>query len=235
MIKEALQYVVGMGKAELHQIDGQEYSDKQLHLIEEPTAREIELNSLSGMVEYLKSKFDTNDALMVHVVSPTRVVAFNSLNSNMNRDRFVEATAMIPDFSFDRWYDTEQFNIKLQSCFVAGDDKDIILKVVGNIKESQVRTTGDDGVSQMVTAKVGVASVSDVVVPNPVSLRPFRTFVEVKQPESEFVFRMKDGPSCALFEADGGAWKLMAMQNIKIYLEEALEIEIKSGKVIVIA
>jgi hypothetical protein len=29
---------------------------------------------------------------------------------------------------------------------------------------------------------------------------------------------MKEGPSAALFEADGGKWKIYAMQNIKGYL-----------------
>lgn len=47
------------------------------------------------------------------------------------------------------------------------------------------------------------------------------------QPESDFVFRMKedkyDGVQCALFEADGGAWKLHAMESIQEYLEEQLK------------
>lgn len=46
---------------------------------------------------------------------------------------------------------------------------------------------------------------------------------------------MKSGPTCALFEADGGAWKLQAIQNIKDYLVAALEEEIKSEKVFIIA
>ena len=64
------------------------------------------------------------------------------------------------------------------------------------------------------------------VVPNPVRLKPYRTFLEVEQPESEFIFRMKDchgGIGCAFFEADGGAWKIEATQNIKAYLQEELK------------
>lgn len=48
----------------------------------------------------------------------------------------------------------------------------------------------------------------------------------MEQPESQFVFRMKedkyDGVQCALFEADGGAWRLNAMANIKAYLAHEL-------------
>lgn len=41
-----------------------------------------------------------------------------------------------------------------------------------------------------------------------------------------FIFRVKDndryGVTCALFEADGGAWKNEAKANIKAYLEKEL-------------
>jgi hypothetical protein len=116
--------------------------------------------------------------------------------------------------------------IFLPSCFVENNDKAKILKIVGNIKDKAVRQYGDDGITQQVTAKTGLALVEDVPVPNPVMLAPFRTFMEVEQPESKFVFRMKrgdDGPECALFEADGGAWKLEAMKRIKAYLQAELD------------
>ncbi|MDF9627266.1 hypothetical protein P5775_32030, partial [Bacillus cereus] len=100
---------------------------------------------------------------------------------------------------------------------------------------NDVKEIGDDGVSQAVTVKTGVASRGNAKVPNPVQLSPYRTFVEVKQPESKFVFRMREGARCGLFEADGGAWKLEAMNNIKEYLNEALAQEIESKKVFVLA
>jgi len=74
------------------------------------------------------------------------------------------------------------------------------------------------GVSQSVTARAGLARVAEVPVTNPVTLRPYRTFAEVEQPASPFILRLKrkDGemPQCALFEADGGKWKIEAIQNI---------------------
>jgi hypothetical protein len=235
MIKEALQYIVGLGNLKIHYENGQAYANQPLHVLKEPTVAPIEVRSLSGLVEYLTSQFDTEEQLMVHVSSPTEVIAFSTLNSDVNRNEYIRATALLPSFSFDRFYDAEDFNIKLQSAFVKNEDRDIMLKVVGNIREENVKTVGDDGVSQAVQAKVGVATVATVQVPNPVVLKPFRTFVEVDQPESEFIFRLQNGPRAALFEADGGAWKLTAMKNIKEYLQAALEEEIETGKIIIIA
>ncbi|MCM3620484.1 hypothetical protein M3936_23290 [Sutcliffiella horikoshii] len=235
MIREAIEYIVDLGNTRKEMIDGQVYTTQRMHLVPEAVATSLQVRSLSGLVEYLQSDFDTEDPLMIHVVSPTEVVVFDTLNRDFNRNELIRAKAMIPSITFDRWYDAEEFNIKLQSVFVKNEDRDVMLKVVGNIKEEAVNTVGDDGVSQSVVAKTGVASVGNVLVPNPVLLKPYRTFVEVDQPASDFIFRMKSGPSCALFEADGGAWKVQAMKNIKEYLQVALVKEFEAGKLVIIA
>ncbi|MED1384058.1 hypothetical protein [Bacillus mycoides] len=235
MIKEAIQYLVKLGNTETKEIDGQTFSTQPLHVVEEPTAHALLVRNLSGLVDYVKSNFDVEESLMIHIASPTTVKCFTAINGNYNRTMFVQTEALIPDFNFGHWHDVESFIINLQSAFVKNDDRDVMLKVVGNITEENVKTYGDNGTSQSVVAKSGVATVADVAVPNPVALQPYRTFVEVAQPESEFIFRMKDGPRCSLHEADGGAWKLEAIKNIKEYLTAELEEEIQSKKVFIIA
>lgn len=235
MIKEAIQYIVGLGTVETFTIEDQDFSSQKLHLIEQPVANSLLVHSLSGLIDYLKSNFDSEETVMIHVQSPTEVSVYHSLNGNRKRECLIRAIPQLPQFRFDEWYDQESFIIKLQSAFVQNDDRDVVLKVVGNVKEEDVRTYGDDGISQSVTAKAGIATISQVVVPNPVTLAPFRTFVEIKQPESDFVFRMKNGPRCAFFEADGGAWKLEAMREIKTYLQLLLSEEVESGKIVIIA
>ena len=115
----------------------------------------------------------------------------------------------------------------MQSKFVPNTDSDLLLKFAGTVESGTITDYGDDGISQKATVKTGVASKADAVIPSPVRLKPYRTFTEVDQPESDFVFRMKedkyDGVQCALFEADGGAWKLHAMESIQEYLEEQLK------------
>ena len=54
------------------------------------------------------------------------------------------------------------------------------------------------------------------------TLRPFRTFQEVEQPESEFLLRLDEDGNIGLFEADGGMWKLTARQTVKAFLEKKL-------------
>ncbi|MGF9907297.1 hypothetical protein [Brevibacillus porteri] len=236
MLKEALQYLIGLGNTEIFTTQtGQEYASQSVHLIKQPTPEAIVVRNLSGLVDYLIHNYDDQPPVLVHVASPTQVDVFSTFNNDYNRNHLLRAEALLPRIAFGQFLNAEPFNILLQSCFVPNEARSVVLKVIGNIKEETVSNIGDDGVSQQVTAKTGVTTVENIVVPNPVSLKPFRTFVEIEQPESEFVFRMKSGPSAALFEADGGAWKLTAIARISEYLQGALEDEIKGGKVTIIA
>ncbi|AFC93727.1 phage protein [Streptococcus pneumoniae] len=49
-----------------------------------------------------------------------------------------------------------------------------------------------------------------------------RTFSEVEQPASLFVFRIDKQANMALFEADGKRWVADAVGNIAAYLKEQL-------------
>ena len=61
--------------------------------------------------------------------------------------------------------------------------------------------------------KTGVANLAKAKAPNPVMLRPYRTFAEVEQPASQFVFRIDKNAEMALFSADGGKWHLNAIKS----------------------
>lgn len=233
MIKEALQYIVGLGEANVKEYvlpDGEKglYSDKPLHRLETPipVAEKLYLHTLTGLVDYIKSGSDKfADKMIVEVQSPTKVHLYSQLNEKRSREYLIEVDAMVPEFNFDRFYGQEEFCIALQSKFVPNEDRELLLKFAGTVEAGTVAQYGDDGVTQKATIKTGLTSKGEALIPNPVVLRPYRTFLEVEQPESAFIFRMREGygVECAIFEADGGAWQIEAMQNVKAYLEKELE------------
>lgn len=226
MIRAALEYINGLKEPTIKEIDGNTYSDKPLNRISYvPYASTIEMKTLSSLVEYIKANIDSmSEKMIVHVVSPTEVQLYSALDTDRNREYLVEVNAELPDFRFGSFIDHESFVIALQSKFVPNDDRDLVLKFAGTVEDGTVAEYGDDGVTQKATIKTGIASKTDAVVPNPVNLIPYRTFLEVQQPASDFIFRMKSscGVQCAIFEADGGAWKNEAMNNIKEYLKNEL-------------
>ncbi|MGG3452281.1 hypothetical protein [Domibacillus aminovorans] len=236
MLKEALQYIIGLKRPEIVETkDGKTYTPVSLtRLDREHDVAPIELRSLSGLVDYVQSNFDHERKLLIHVESPRSVRVYDALNDENDRRTYVKATAMLPSIIFERYMDRENFNVQLQACFVKNEDRDSVLKLISSIVEDNSLKTEDTGITQRVTAKTGITSVGVENVPNPVTLKPFRTFVEVTQPESEFILRLKEGPNVALFEADGAAWELNAMASIAEYLKENLAAEIADKKVYVI-
>lgn len=240
-IKEALEYSVELANNEekiiTSELDGIEYYDSKKHNLVEldpkKYARSIKLNTLTGLVEYLKSGRDGLDKekLTVHVVSPTEVEVFSELDVERKREIYLTTEAILPQYNYGSYYPVDEFNIKIQSVFVGNADSDILTTFASAIHVDNGATVADNGTSQTVTVKSGVSSLAKGKAPNPVSLQPYRTFVEVKQPESNFVFRINDKPGCALFEADGGLWKNAAMRNVKVFLEKELE-ELENVEVI---
>lgn len=228
MIKKALEYIVGLNQPTIQPIGGQTYSDKPLYRINySPKAEPIKLDTLTSLVDYIVSEFDTHGKLFVHVVSPTWVDVFSVLDDDRCREKLLEVRALVPRFDFGQFMDHEAFCIGLQSKFLDEDDRALLLKFAGTVEAGSVAQYGDDGVTQKATVKTGLASKADAVVPNPVNLRAYRTFLEVRQPKAQYVFRMKQNNmgavQCALFEADGGAWQIAAKEDIKDYLVSQLE------------
>lgn len=227
MIKKALEYINELKKPEMIHLGGQDYSDKPLHRISHnPKAAAIEMNTLSSLVEYIESDFDCRSKVFVHVKSPTKVVVYSVLDKDREREYLVEVNALLPSFRFNDFINHEEFCINIQSKFVDNPDRALLLKFAGTVEAGSVAQYGDDGVTQKATVKVGVASKGDAIVPNPVSLSAYRTFIEVEQPCQQFIFRMKQSGSgvlCGLFEADGGAWKLEAMEAVRMFLVEHLK------------
>lgn len=225
IIKEALEYIGFISGPELQEIDGITYSDKELYpIIHNPLARAIQMNTLTSLVEYIKSQTDVIcEKMIVHVQSPTKVSLYSALDLERTRECLVEVNARIPEFEYGRYIDHERFCVALQAKFMDDPESDrgLVLKFAGTVEEGTVAQYSDDGISQKATIRTGIASKGEALVPNPVKLRPYRTFHEVQQPSSEFIFRMRssEGVECALFEADGGAWENVAMENIKEYLK----------------
>jgi hypothetical protein len=235
MIKEAIQYLLELTRPETIEAAGKIYSTNQLYRLDkEQDVSPINARSLSGLVDYVKSNFDHERPVMIHVESPTKVSVFDALNDINDRRTYVKAGALLPDIILEQYMDRERFQIMLQACFVTNEHKSTVIKVISSIVEDGSVTTTDDGLSQRVTAKTGIATVGNIELPNPVTLKPFRTFAEVAQPESEFVLRLKEGGKVGLFEADGGAWELNAMANIAEFLATELAEEIAAKKVYII-
>jgi hypothetical protein len=211
-------------------IDDRLFSTVQLHKLpkdQEPDLPDaFKIATLQGVVDYIEANRDGLDLsqCMLHVGSPTEVSLVSRTLERAKRATYVKATVMDRSAGFfGVWHDTLDATIKLQSVFEEQGQKAEVLRIVGAVAVEAEIQNRDDGRSQAVATRAGVkVLLGDMVdVPNPVVLAPFRTFPEIVQPASPFIFRMEkhgDKPKIGFFEADGGEWKLDAVAAIAGWL-----------------
>lgn len=206
------------------------FVDKPMHMLVDEIAVDTPLhtNSLSSVADYIKSNADF-DALasdgrkIIHVEDEKTVWLYTEMNSFKKRSALLLASAWVSSFPFGQWLSLENFIISVQANFVTDEHRDEFLSFVATVKQDTGVEQQDDGVTQKVTTRSGVSLSRTSKVPNPITLRPFRTFSEVEQPESAFVFRIKAEEGCgvkaALFAADGDAWRHDAILKIRDYFQ----------------
>lgn len=231
MIAEAINKILLLAPPNLVKgEDGLTRADKELHLVKTPMAGAVTVWTLTGFMQLIHEKIEKLDpqSVFIHVESHLEVALLARMSDAFGRrGRLIEAHCAndVGQFKFGQFQDSEPFIIGLQSCFVPGvGDIDYVLRMASNLAAEAVTTADDDGISQRVAMKAGVVLKAQETVKARVKLSPYRTFREVDQPTSEFVLRLRTShnedqpPVCALFEADGGRWKLDAMNAVAAWL-----------------
>jgi len=221
--KSFIEKIEQLAATTTHEFERKTYTNKPLILLQPPMAAKFNLSSLSSVLDFCENEMEAGKHVL-HIESHCQVTLWGPIDELLRRrELFVSASSETGKFNFGKYYSVENFIINLQAQFLQDDTTTNILKLVGNMTKVSEIGTKDDGVTQRVEARAGLAKVENVSVPNPVTLRPYRTFIEVDQPASNFVLRMNSDHQCALFEADGGAWQLEAMRNVKNYLDNGLK------------
>ena len=235
MIDESfIEKIEQMAKVERFEIGGIEYASKGLVKINQPMAAELKINSLTALLDYIEKEMEDAPHIL-HIVDHANVSLLGRLTTPYRtRENFVRAECHKYDFQYGNSYSVDKFIIAMQAQFVQDETTAKILKLVGNLTSQTEVQTKDDGVTQRVEARTGLAKVENVSVPNPVCLAPFRTFIELDQPHSNFVLRLDSNQRCALYEADGGAWKITAMKGIREFLDNGLKSIGKADQVTII-
>jgi hypothetical protein len=167
--------------------------------------------------------------IVVNVTNYNEVELFNE-KADMNNSLRIVAKAsfknMFEQFEQGRFEDQERFIIQLLSRFEETPERQELLKVVSKVKSGTSTTSSDDGFSQEVEVKDGVHLVKEATLKNLWKLKPFKTFPEVEQPDVNYILRVdgkQDAPRFALFEADGGMWKIRATKAVREWLVNAVK------------
>lgn len=224
MIKDALQYLVQLGRPEIVQVAGRQcvLGPAGLKQINDPLPAALDFHTLDGLAQYVTCDIDklAREGAFIHVASPWAVSLLRPLRTeDMARMQLAQATPLQKQqHPFGRYMPTEEFCIWMMTGFADGEDRAGVVKLVGNMRAEHVKTLTDDGFTQVAAVKAGVTKVAEIEVKNPVVLRPYRTFPEAEQPTSFYVLRVKEDDGsiqAALFEVQDPTWMVRAAENIR--------------------
>ena len=220
--------------------DGHRYSNVDLHEVKpevELPAR-YSVDTLEALVKLIRTEgIDHSPRLYVRVDSARRVMVDTTYThkeyAEYSRLPLYEAVSDVPSISVNQSISQERAIVELQSLYAVTDDRDYLLSLLSRIDVNQGVSSVDNEISQEVSVRTGAVLKEQQTVQPIVHLQPYRTFLEVEQPASDFLLRLDKDGRPALYEADGGAWKLEAKRNIAAYLGEQLADLVERGSVVV--
>jgi hypothetical protein len=196
------------------------------------------VDTLEALVKLIRTEGVAQAPLLYVRVDGARLVVVDSTYTGRDyaiysRLPLYEAVSDAPGITVNQEMSQEQAIVELQSLYAVTPDRDYLLALLSRIDVNQGVSTVDNGVSQEVSVRTGAVLKEQQTVKPIVHLQPYRTFLEVEQPASDFLLRLSKSGYPALHEADGGAWRLEAKRNIAAYLGEKLADLIESGNVVV--
>lgn len=235
MLKEFIDRIIELGAPNTVELDGAYFSDKPFHEIRKKIfyPQIMSIQSLTGFVDFINENLDEMDLedIMIQVANYQHVNLVGSLDEEGRRENYLTAEFSVRTFgyNFGHWYDAEMFIIHALTNFndVKGTHLRDIVAIASGLTSGSESRAEDDGITQRVTVKKGVAIKEDIQLPNPVTLIPKKSFDELSLPTAQYVFRVRAregrGPECALFEADGAHWEHQVVLLIKKWLSEKIE------------
>lgn len=241
-LRDAIDRIVGLAAPYTMEANGHTFCSKALVEVKAdeyaPTAYEVD--TLDALVKLILTEGLTlGRRLYVRVDSARKVTVTTTYNNGELRNPYLrfllyEAVSDVPGVTIGNLMSQERAIVELQSLYGATPDRDYLLDLLSRIDVNEGVSSVDNGVTQEVNVRTGAVLKQATPVRPIVQLQPYRTFLEVEQPVSDFLLRVSKEGEPTLFEADGGAWKLEAKRSIAAYLAEKLADQVERGDVVVL-
>ena len=235
MLAKMIDKIVSLKQTQTFEVGGQTYTDGHLTRIPPHVDRPecITVSGLDGVCKLIRTELEkVGVTILVQAKSYKTVEVMTTYLPDFSRNVLYRAEADVPGLRTG-FRDRETALIELRSLFIPNEGTQYLLDLLSRITDEKSVSSKDNGVTQVVEARQGVALNAVVEVKPRILLRPFRTFLEVEQPESEFLLRVDANKGIGFFEADGGVWQLEAKRNIADYFARNLADLIDAGRVVV--
>lgn len=241
-LRDAIDRITDLARPFTMEADGHKFCSKALLEVkaEEFSPTVYEVDTLDALVKLILTEGLTlGRRLYVRVDSARKVTVTTTYNNGELRNPYLrfplyEAVSDVPGVTIGNLMSQERAIVELQSLYGATPDRDYLLDLLSRIDVNEGVSSVDNGVTQEVNVRTGAVLKQATPVRPIVQLQPYRTFLEVEQPVSDFLLRVSKEGEPTLLEADGGAWKLEAKRSIAAYLAEKLADQVERGDVVML-
>lgn len=211
---------------EFKDIDGVKYLNTGA-IIAPPYLEQLDVANLTSLVAGVKILGLTPENAFIHIEGADRV-SVKSIKTGITKKRdeiLISDVAYLSDsFEDGKNYSQDEFIVKLQTCFEPTDDLIKLIDTISSVSIQDGSDIEDDGFSQTVTVKAGVTLKGRATLPNPILLKPFRTFPEIAadQKPVSYHLRITKTNASAVFKLTAQqslVWDLNTMKEIKEWLD----------------
>ena len=239
MLKEFIEHIQKTTQPQIVEIDGRTFavSNEGGYTELRPTIDHpnfLTLHSLDALVKLVRTEASRAET-PIYITIPdhltVRCFGRPQPGAQFFRQGYYEATATdVPGWGEKVQLGFNEAQIAMRTRFQETTDTIYALKLLSDICCGAKVVYNDNGIATTVTTQKGVALQSNEQIRPIITLKPYRTFQEVEQPESIFLIRVNER-GITFTEADGGMWKLKARQTVKAFLEEQLAEEVAGNSV----
>lgn len=214
--------------------------------LKHPSRKKASVFSLTQLVNYIRVLIagpDIDMGVVVNVCDHQTVeVISDPVDDNQDVEIAVETdfSKVFTSFPFEKQLSQEEFIINLMTKFEDTDQRTELIQLASSVRAEKISTNDDDGFSQEVATKAGVHLTKKFSVKNLWMLKTYKTFPEVEQPIIPYILRLhqreEESPKYALYECDGGKWKVDTTIAIREWIKNRVNLELgeSAGKVSVL-
>jgi len=185
----------------------------------------LEVQTLEGILGYTQAEL-TPTLDFINIMSPTHIVGYGTVGKSQYRAQLLTAKAKTKEFPYGRQLSMEDFILNVQVCFAECDDKAELLSAVSRVVQNSQVVQEDDGITQTLEIKSGIALKENKRISPVRNLEAYRSFPGFASPAAPFLFRAhKDekGVKFSLTDMAGDNWIGATMEALRSELNGILD------------
>lgn len=224
MIKDAMIHLQDVVRPAIFEIQGRQFTNKQLSEITPAAPQALHVNTLTAVVDYVqKLASETDKKLAIQICNSREVRVITYLDKSARWALMVAEPEKTEGFRWGHYMNQEAFIITAKQYFAWDEKLEELLRIVSSIVEENSVESVDDGRSQRVTTRSGV-EVGEQKLPIFHELRPENWWIDFEPMPTTCFLRYQKGPAVSLMKVQRSGDEMARRIKMRDWLADQLKI-----------